>query len=319
MRIQVNSELFMDLKFSIDLDRITRFDVYRGNTPGLSSTTASYELVKTDSGLCAIEPMRNTVQTKEHPLIQIISEYVVPLGKGKGPGVARMSLNELTDMDRALSLLHDGQQLEIILPNSVGISDTMMSVLRDANNRHRSEVRRKGAGEERDMVVRSIYSDENSLKTILKRSPAPGVKRIVITDKAPEDKAGRKRLLKLVADNAALFNDTRLLNVLLPEDYSSLKEDDKTFHQARIMMIAILARLLEKDDNTTRIMLRAMLDGYINDDVNKFIENLAKGEDSWSVSDRIKYFLGKTISLIPQLVKEFELLKLRMKTFWVAA
>jgi len=55
-------------------------------------------------------------------------------------------------------------------------------------------------------------------------------------------------------------------------------------------------------------------------EIKSLEENIAKDDDGWaSVSERLKYFMEKTVSLIPKLVREFELLKLRMSTFWIAA
>lgn len=266
--------------------------------------------------------MRGLVPTNEvdqRSLVNIIDEYTVNTGAHTGPGFVRLDAKELERVYKTVELFHNGQ-VEIILPKSIGISDTMKRTLNNANNRHRREAGEKGEGEERDIITCRIYSNEDNLRKILETSPAPGIKRIVITDKASGDDEGRERFLKLVSDNDSLFKDTRLLNILLSEDYASLKEGDKTFHQARIIMIAILARILEKDSDMTRMMLKTMLDGYVADgSVDEFIENLAKDDSSWSVVEKIQYFLGKTVSLIPQLVKELDLLKLRMKTFWVAA
>lgn len=238
------------------------------------------------------------------------------------PGQVKLNLNETQDIYSALSLLH-GFRIEIIQPQRFGISEKMDRTIHEINVRNRPSKANMPEGEKDTITIRP-YSNEANLEKMLSIPPAQGVKRIVITDKQFEDDAdGSKRdaYLRLFTD-LSVFTNVRLLNVLLPEGYAEMRDtdDEKTFHEARLFMIAILSSLVEENDAVGKIILTEMLKDYVEGDPKEFVENMAKDDEkTWSNADRLKYFLGHTVSLLKELIREFELLELRMNTLWVAA
>lgn len=251
--------------------------------------------------------------------VTTICEYKVDIYPDKGPGAVVLSISEQEDIYKSISLLDDNQ-IEILIPQSIGISDMVKRAIMVANNRHRNEARKKSETE-KDVISYRIYSDEKNLKDMIKIGPEKDIKRIIIINKQFKDEGAMDEYIKLLGEDIAVLQDTRLLNVLLPQGYNEMNPKDMAFHQFRIMMIAILALLVEKDNEISKITLAAMLEGYLmNGNTQEFVEALTQSEKAWiSSADRIKYFLSRTVSLLPELIKEFELLKLRMKTFWVAA
>jgi glutamyl-tRNA reductase len=128
---------------------------------------------------------------------------------------------------------------------------------------------------------------------------------------------------KLAESSPSLFRDVRLLNIILPDNYQDMPKRDKTIHQSRIIMLAILARFFEKDEkDKARIVLTDMLKDHLGlqgEELEKFIDELGKSEGETATLDEIKkriiYFLDTPVSLIKDLEKEIEF----MKKFWYSA
>jgi hypothetical protein len=243
---------------------------------------------------------------KEHPLIRVISQWIVRAGFEHGPASGVLSTTDTTNIYETVNLLNDNQ-IEIIMPQFFEITETIKKAIRDINRR--TGVKR---------IKLTQFSDVKHLETLLGRKCPPGMKRIVITGNRLKN-----RLNRLVEKNPGLFQGKRLLNIQLPSSYSKMTPRYKTLHQSRTIMIAILARLLEKED-TPRVeaILKEMLKDHLDIGGNKwgeFVNNLTDSEKTDStpeeIKTRIKYFLGKVIRLVGILGKEIRL----MKRFWVSA
>lgn len=255
--------------------------------------------------------------TAGHPLIQIISQWIIDVGRPKEQ-INMLPVRELKDIYQAIGLLYN-TRIEILIPNSVGVSGKMKRAINDMNNNYRERVRKKGIEEKQDRINYRVYSGQGNLKQMLNEPPETGVQRIVITSEQFASEEARQEYIRGFGEDLAMFAGARLLNILMPEDYSGMKEDEQTFHQLRLIMIAIFARLVEENNDIGKLTLENMLRGYVDGDAKEFVNNLAKDENAWSVSERLNYFLGRTVSLLKKLIQEVDYLKLRMKTFYIAA
>ena len=239
-----------------------------------------------------------------HPLITIISEYIVDLAREHGPGhVVPITDEQRTKAWEAVNLLHKSKT-EIILSTQFGLTDKMQKAIRDIGEK----------GEVRN-VEYSTYSTANDLEKILDQEKPDGVKRILLTDKYV-----RGSVSSLAISKPGLFKDIRLLHMELPDDYYNMKGNEKTVHQARIIMIAILARLLEKQNSPIeKTLLAEMLKEHLGSsvDLDIFINKLIESENDKTeaqIKTRLEYFLSleNAVRFTEKLEKEIEL----MKTFW---
>jgi len=146
------------------------------------------------------------------------------------------------------------------------------------------------------------YTEEN-LRTCLENKEK-GEKLIIITTTA------FSKFIKGILDkNPSLFKDVRILTIDMPSTYSN--ENEKTQYQARVIIIAILARLFKKDANPlVGNFLRIMLLNYFSGNIEKvkeFMDNLGVTEKEASaeqIAKRVLYFLEKIVRFTEILEKE---------------
>jgi len=151
------------------------------------------------------------------------------------------------------------------------------------------------------------------LKRFLKQRAVAGTKRIIITDEFSEGD-----IIGLLDESPELFKGIRLLNLDLPDKYAR-----KTAYQAKITMMALLARLFEKNKTPmVESLLRTMLEGALGSDernIDDFVNNLDESGESEvdvvQIRNRILSYLGRTVSLVEKIGQEIIL----MKEFWTAA
>ncbi|MDP2913364.1 MAG: 6-phosphogluconolactonase [Candidatus Omnitrophota bacterium] len=254
-------------------------------------------------------PLPVSDETAERSLIAIISEFVVPLGKDVGPGSIKLSRYETQNVWQIVNLLNDNQ-IEILLPQRVKLTETMRKALSDIR-------KRKGEG-----IVRcEEYADGDHLKKLLGQKMPSEVKRIILTEQNISS-----QIQQLVEAEPKLFSGIRLLNIALPDSYMFMNAKEKTFYQARMVMTAILARLYERDRTPmVELILTSMLRGCVNVDasgINGFLARLAESEDEAAninrIKERILYCLGRTVSIMMKLAEDIERVRLMMKEFWTA-
>jgi len=242
----------------------------------------------------------------EHPFVKIISDYIISIGRDIGPGSETPLVGDLESIYRTIQILRENQ-IEVLMPQDIGLTEDMQVALRDAR-------RRDG----RDVINCRLYLTSNDLKRILKQEAQPGVKRIVITDNMAKD-----QIEYLSLTSPEIFRNIRLLNITLPTNYHEVRTNAKTVFQARMIAMAVFARLLERDKTPmVEAILRDMLRGALDVDetgLDEFIRRMGEPEESTAgigqIRERIAYFLGKSVSLIEKLGRELQL----MKAFWTAA
>ncbi|UCD54889.1 MAG: hypothetical protein JSV93_05080 [Candidatus Omnitrophota bacterium] len=244
-----------------------------------------------------------------------IIDIVINIARNKGIVNEAIITREITSREReevlkALNLLYQSQ-IEIIMPQRLELSLTKNTrmFMKGINKRHKS------AGK-KDIFELSGFSGAHHLMKLLKQNK-PGVKRIVIV---PNRKCGKEieSILNINGELYRHFAGVKLLNVTLPK--KAMDEKDKTAHQVRLMMIAILARLLENETREAKFIkpvLKDMLEGHVEGiSVGDFIDELGKPDtsDINEIKERIINHLGKyVVSLVDWLDKELQRMTLLCK------
>ena len=230
-----------------------------------------------------------------------ISEYIAPKASDKGPGVLPdLTRQELRAVWETVERVRNSS-IEIFLPQHVNLTMSMKKTLRD--------LRRK---EGRDNVKCREYSDASHLGEMLGQDTEAGTKRIVVTENHMADE-----MAKLAKENPSRFEDIRLYSLFLPAGYDSMTKIEKTVCQAKIINMAILIRLFEKDKTPmVEMLLRAILRDRLEADVSvdDFIKNIS-GDGVKDTVRRIIWLLSKPVKLVEDLGKELSLIR----EFWISA
>jgi len=260
----------------------------------------------------AVGRAREEVFPEEEPIIQVISQYVVNIRKFEGPGSMGKPLanEDVENILKSVQQLHS-DKIEVLWSQSLGLEDEVSKAIKRIN-------KDRGEG---TINIRQFDSPDR-LRGFL-QSGKKGVKRIIIA--TPSDGAG---ITLLAQTSPALLKDVRLLAFNTPDAYRNADSKIKAVHQARIMMIALLARMLEvnREDGPKTLaveaLLKVMLRDFVRlDDVNfdRFIAQLGyhdDGEDIGGViSGRISYFLNNIVNLTEELGRTLRF----MREFWTYA
>ena len=218
-----------------------------------------------------------------------------------------ISAAQRSNIWKAVNLFHDSK-IDIIISKRIGLGKDMSKIMRNIRTQ-------KG----KETIHCPTFSTQKGLRKLLIQD-RPGVRRIIISEKGvwPE-------IEKLAIAEPELFRNIRVINIVLPDKYGApisdkkaMREDKKTEHRKRIIMIAILARLLESGKTPIiRGLLADMLKEHLdpNIDMDTFLGELEKPEDEVGdehVKQRVIDFLGYAISLIEKLAEEYE----ARETFW---
>jgi len=166
------------------------------------------------------------------------------------------------------------------------------------------------------------YKTTAKLRKLLhQNSCEKNVKRIVIADLNTREAI--KDLMKNKAD-IEMFRDVRVLDMKIP-NMEKMSENQKTALQAQMVMIAILGRLLTKDNTEQNLCVKALLKEMLggcfeNKKVLKnFMRELAVPENEQTtlkqIKSRIYKFLKpiRTIDLIKELDHKLRLIEYFMR------
>ncbi len=244
----------------------------------------------------------------ERSLPEIISEYIIKLGLDKGPGAYKLSNNDLENIYKTVGLL-ENSQIEIFVPQQLKLTEDMQKAIKEIGKR-----------EGKTPVFCRQYSSLQNLAKMLESKSA--AKRIVITNIT--DQRSQDEMIYFVQEYPEFLRFARMLNVATPTNYQNMDNLEKTVYQAKIVTIAILARLFEKDSTPmVESLLRYMVKGCLDVDdkgMETFMSELGRPGDGAGLKrqelvDRILFLLGKTVKLIEKIGQEIQL----MKNFWVAA
>ncbi len=168
-------------------------------------------------------------------------------------------------------------------------------------------------------IIYRIYSDFNRLSEMLELPPK-GKRMVITVDVEIEEEF---ELTPYVDRNPTIFQQTRFINMTLPAGYAQMRQRAKIICQAKIITIAILARLLD-GQNTPKVkmFLRHMLEDSLmgpEEEVDKFIEilgdprqdeNLNKGE----LVKRILLLVSYHITLIEKIARKYRLMKVFLRS-----
>ena len=208
---------------------------------------------------------------------------------------------------KAVNLLEQ-RTVEVYLPGTLIVDETIERALRGINR-------------ERDKIVVRRYDDSNLVTVLSNRSP--GAESIIVSTSEAASAGIWAALTE--EENAAHFRGVRLINVRMPETY--LSQEQRTAYQARMLTMAVLARLLRTGEDATPIveaLLREMLENNIDlssAELDAFIDKLGAPDsadvDASSIIARISYFLDakKAVKLIESLKEQW----LITREFWTFA
>ena len=256
-------------------------------------------------------PAPATVTPVSQELVDVISEFTVKLGLEIGPGTfteeERVGWEAvLKNIWQSADLL-DSNRIEIIIPQQMKLTDSVRKALDDIRKRRGS-----------DSVKCREYSDKEHLGALLKTPKLEGVKRIVISERTIAD----INIKGLAESDPDIFIGVRLVNAALPADYNKMDAGERSIHQSKLLMLAIIARLYEGDNTSaTGVILHTMLKDMLDSDTDivEFMANIVESRDESTdpakAKDRIIYCLGKIVSLVEKIGTEIRL----MKEFWTAA
>jgi len=203
---------------------------------------------------------------------------------------------------KTIELLHNSQ-IEIFVPQRHKLTDSMKKALSDI---------RKRKGE--DVIKCREYNGAQRLAALLASPTSKNVKRIVIADNRDYS-----QIRGLVDTQPEIFMGVRLMNAILPDDYENLEDVERTLYQAKMINIAILERLFEKNETPmVEALLRNMLKGCV-EGIDDYIANIAESDGEAKDPNRIKmrilFCLSKAVSFVEKIGQEIRL----MKAFWTAA
>ena len=158
------------------------------------------------------------------------------------------------------------------------------------------------------------YVDDASLIKNLKRREDK--RKIILSDGTLD--AEIEDLMKS-DETAKYFKGVRLLSVEVAGGYWKMTTNskDRTYHQSRLVMMAVLARLLNEDKTPdVREALKAIIQPCFEGDVNAFLDELAVIETDATkpsvVRKRISFFLENIVSWTEKLGRELRVIEF----FW---
>ena len=237
-----------------------------------------------------------------------IGTYAVSIGLTEGPGSEALQASEAENIYKTINILKESR-IEVLIPQDLHLTEAMSRAIKDLGKRGGSTP-----------VVCRRYSNLPNLTTMLKAKT--DAKRIIITKL--QNEYDQAEMMSLVNKNPELVRPVRFLNIATPANYTKMDDTEKTIYQAKIMSIAILARLFERG-NTPMVeaLLRTMMRGTLgaeDNDMDAFLNELGNPDDGAGLSrdalaKRILFLLGKTVRVVEKIGEEIRL----MKNFWIAA
>jgi hypothetical protein len=237
-----------------------------------------------------------------------ISTYVARTGITEGPGSEALHAAEAENIYKTIDLLKESS-IEIFVPQQLRLTEAMTKAIKDLGKR-----------EGRTPVVCKRYANMANLAVMLEAKT--DAKRIIITEFL--DRIEQADLIKLASQKPELVRPVRFLNIQVPSNYDRLDSAGKTIYQAKIISIAILARLFERGSTPTiEALLRTLMKGTLGGDdkeLDAFLDVLGNPDDGAGLShdalvQRILFLLGKTVRIVEKIGEEIRL----MKNFWIAA
>lgn len=237
-----------------------------------------------------------------------IGTYAANIGIHEGPGSETLNAAEAENIYKAINILKENR-IEIFVPQDLRLTEAMSRAIKDLGKRDGSTP-----------VVCRRYANVANLAKMLE--VPTDAKRIIITEF--RDRYEQTDMMNLVNRNPELVRPIRFLNIATPLNYAKMDDTDKTIYQAKIISIAILARLFEKGNTPiVEALLRTMMKGTLgtdDKDMDAFLDVLGNPDDGAGLSrealvQRILFLLGKTVRIVEKIGEEIRL----MKNFWIAA
>ncbi|MDD4956519.1 MAG: mannose-6-phosphate isomerase, class I [Candidatus Omnitrophica bacterium] len=306
--IDVNMERIFSSRLEHSADALIvldgRVEVHDANGFMLIAEQGETFLMPASSGRYTIRPVTNTAKLYKASIPQ---STITEAGDKRGTEEKALSVEDKRAVWTAVDNV-TSDKLRVVLPQSVVLTGDVKKTIAAAQQKHdgKIEVVRVRAED----LVAELASGEK------------GVKRIIVAD---TELAAAVDSLVNTDENAALLRDVRLVRMNMPSTFIS--DDYKTTYQSRMLMIALIARVIDEgqqDSRTLKDLLGRLLEGTftgVDIDVEDFVNALAVTEDEntpiQAVRERVGYFLSeiRAISLVNELVRDFSMIR----EFWIYA
>ena len=238
---------------------------------------------------------------------EFVNTFTALIASQIGPGSQEETI--LTEKDtrntyEAVNVFHKSS-IEILIPHT----DMQKFELTRDMDRAIKVMQRRGVS------IKVTPYNRRSLLGHLPEEP-DGVKRIILSNSWAEQDISR-----FLEDesNVERFRDVRLLNLGFPSN--NIDTEQKTIWQARVIMVAILARIFESGNDKVEALLKEMLQESFHLDqaaTSAFINQLGVSEENASlenIKNRVQYFLDNIVRWTETLEREYRF----MQKFWTYA
>jgi len=243
------------------------------------------------------------------PFEGIISEYVVKIGDGKGPG-SKVSMESTEPTPSEIASFYPiyeilkAQPVEIYLPQDIDKSIT--AAVREEISKLNKRIRERNGDAREDAISIKPFNSIN-LGMLLKQRD-DNVKRVFI--------ANNSSIIEELFEVFGKGNSADLLkgNRFLTADISQSKNDiTNSIHQMWMIKVGILSCLLNNDNMiTVGVALKTELSGKIDVDVDDYVGRLAKEDNSATrdeVLNRITYFTKHIVKLSELIGEQIRMLR----------
>jgi hypothetical protein len=180
-------------------------------------------------------------------------------------------------------------------------------------------INERRGGKDRDAIKINPYQDIKTIEDILSQKPENGALRIIVAEPSIKND-----LIRLAQNRPDLFINVRVISMATPENYANMHSNEKSVCLARMITIAVLARLYKKGGSAyIEAVLRDMLAMNLGRDGDRKADGILavldgsdeERTDASLVVNRIIGCLGAVIMLSQKIGRELRLLK----EFWTAA
>lgn len=250
-------------------------------------------------------------ERKEDDFDNVISEYILQvLGEKGSEAIMELNGEHKKNVGFSVQEMHK-TSMEILVPfrETEHLRDKLIDI--------KSEMKKNG----RVFSVERYHTDRNLCRLLRAGAGKKNVKRIIVANR--DTRTIIKNLIKNES-NIEMFRDVRVLNMKIP-NMARMSEKRKTALQAQIVMLAILGRLVTKDNTEQNLCVKALLREMLGECfknkkiLRNFINRLAVPENEKTtakqIRDRINSFLrhGRAINLINELDHKLRLIEYFMR------
>jgi hypothetical protein len=256
----------------------------------------------------------DTAEAEKHELVKAISRHILDIARKSGPGSDDLISAVKVRLWHAVNMVHN-ENVEIFIPQGAKLTQEVNKAI----------VTMKQRGVKINVIRYGVRNVHSLIRHLCERPGEENAKRIVVTNpgfsKMLNTYIHKNRNLK----SLTIFKNVRFLNIDIPRQFAANVR--KSSFQAKMIMLALLGRVIEKDQvhylDIKQLITDILEDSFVsgNVDLDNFVEKLAKDDGDSAkpgeIRDRIGYFLDglRAIKLIKKLGIQLRVLK----EFWTYA